>query len=155
LWRQLWTDCPVLAVDESEAVCGGCSENFCLNGGTCVSSPSGPTCSCPDKYKQYYRCSPGDQSAPSSSAVNAPQRPNKTVIAVSVSMSVLVVGIALVIAYIVFKRRQSADSKLGQGMENPVYDMQMGDFSGSAPFTDVAADSKGMENPLYGDDITA
>lgn len=51
----------------------------------------------------------------------------------------------------------SDEAKLNTGVENPAYDMQLGDMSGSAPFSDdnMQPASSGMENPLYGDLIDA
>lgn len=72
--------------------------------------------------------------------------------------SILAVGVVLVVAFFVLRRRRMSDeAKLNTGVENPAYDMQLGDMSGSAPFSDdnMQPASSGMENPLYGDLIDA
>ena len=138
------SNCPGLDVDEAALCSSTCPDNFCLSGGKCTPNESGATCACADNYSGY-RCSVG------ATPYTAPEQASKLTIGLSVAGSVLAIGVILVIIYFVLKRRQSDDNKMGQGMENPVYDMQMGDITGSAPFTDVQPTSMGMENPLYGD----
>lgn len=138
------SNCPGLDVDES-AICNStCPDNFCRSGGKCTPNEAGATCACADNYSGY-RCSVGAE--PYVATAKTP----KLTIGLSVAGSVLLVGVILVVIYFVLKRRQADDDKMGQGMENPVYDMQMGDITTSAPFTDVQPSSLGMENPLYGD----
>lgn len=138
------TNCPGMEVDES-VQCNQCPDGFCQSGGKCASFESGANCTCADNYSGY-RCS-----IVGAAPYVAPKSASKLTIGLSVAGSVLAIGVILVVIYFVIRRRQSDDDKMGQGMENPVYDMQMGDITTSAPFTDVQPTSIGMENPLYGD----
>lgn len=145
-------DCPG-NIDES-VQCNKCPDNFCKNNGQCNSYESGANCTCPDGDNAgLYRCfgSVSGTAAP----VKAPSS-NKLVIAFSVFGSVLVVGVVLVVIYFILRKQRAEEAKLNQGLNNPVYDMQMGDLAGSEPFQDVGGQSSGsMENPLYGDNIDA
>lgn len=154
-------NCPGSNIDES-ALCATCPDNFCKNNGTCTSYESGANCTCAPENVGYYRCggflptTTTNSSTTHSIGVAAPLEAQgsgkKITIGLSVSGSVLVLGIVLIVIYFVFKRRRSDETKLGQlGMTNPAYDMQMGDVTGSAPFTDVLQPSAGLENPLYGE----
>lgn len=148
------SDCPD-QIDES-IQCTQCPDNFCKNNGVCTPHSSGSNCTCPvGDNVGLYRCY-GSLSGTAAPVV-APSS-NKLVVALSVSGSVLAVGLVLIVIYFVMRRQRAEDSKMTQGLTNPVYDMQMGDMGdvgGSVPFDDVAGPSGAMENPLYGDRIDA
>lgn len=141
--------CPDSKFNRS-SVCTKCPENFCLNSGTCaVYENFGPNCSCPDSFSGY-RCA-----ISKSSPYTGSQDTSKTTIVASVVSAVIFVGIVLVVVYFVMKRRQNAENrKLTAGVENPVYDMQLGEVTTSAPFSEATmTDSSGIDNPLYGENL--
>lgn len=139
-------DCPDMKLDES-IQCTTCPDNFCKNEGQCSKYESGANCTCADKYSGY-RC------AIQAASPAASKQADKTTIGLSVAGGVLFVGLVLVAAYFVIKRKRTAEMKsLTAGVENPAYDMQLGDMSTSAPFNDSTMQPMselGMENPLYG-----
>jgi len=139
------TDCPGAEIDES-VQCTKCPDNFCLNDGKCTAYESGANCTCGDNYFGY-RCS----------VSKAEQKKEQTtpqwVVIVSITVSIVVLALLIIVIYFFIRRRQMGElGKMGTSMENPAYDMQLSDISGSAPFNDTLQPiSAGIENPLYGD----
>lgn len=140
-------NCPNSTIDES-VQCNSCPQGYCLNDGKCESYEGGANCTCADDYTGY-RCSV-------KKSRNVGKEPPTTIIVASVAGAVVVLAAVIIgIFFFVRRRQMNADAqKLGTGMENPAYDMQLSDLSTSAPFSDTTNMqplSEGLENPLYGD----